>query len=286
MKLQPRRVENQTVTPEQAKSWLAQNTNNYRKMTQRTVKTYARDITAGRWKYNHNAIMIAADGTLLDGQHRLAAIVLANKPIVTDVVFGADISIADSLDNGKMRHATDIAAWEQLENTSVGCAIARMLILHDEGLLLSTSGGKNTGACPSRQEVVDRFRRDNEAIQRGIRVTDKCKTLMPGSIAGICFLLFDRLDSEMAERFFVSLGTGAGLEDGSAVHRLRERLIDNRGSKAKLPSYYLIALTIKAWNYFIYGRKMRYLRWKEDEPFPAPTAPGAPEPMEQRGDAA
>ena len=65
------------VTPEIAKRWLEQNRGN-RSINQKQVDTIAKDILAGDFDTTHQGIAIATDGTLLDGQHRLLAIVKAN----------------------------------------------------------------------------------------------------------------------------------------------------------------------------------------------------------------
>lgn len=66
----------ENVTPELAESWLARNTAN-RRMRRATAEAYARDMESGDWRENGDAICFAVDGTLLDGQHRLTAVVLS-----------------------------------------------------------------------------------------------------------------------------------------------------------------------------------------------------------------
>ena len=60
------------ITPELAHEWLGFNTHN-RNIRQRIVTAYAADMTGGDWQWNGESIKFAEDGTLLDGQHRLAA---------------------------------------------------------------------------------------------------------------------------------------------------------------------------------------------------------------------
>lgn len=266
----PRRVERVLITPEQAEKWLEQNKGN-RTIRLRKVREYAADITNDRWAYNFQAVMFDTEGTLIDGQHRLAAVVLAAKPIVTDVVYDADPQTAKHIDGGIPRTASDIAQWQGIGNTTAGCAIARWWLFHEAGSL----NKKNAKLNPSRSAIVNKLSEMNEQIQEAIHIVKPAKHIIPATVAGFSFLLFSQLDRALAVNFFEKLASGIGYEEGSALHRLRERLIENRGSRAKLPDHYILALTIKAWNYFVYGRKMRYLRWKDDEPFPTPVLPGA-----------
>lgn len=66
--------DNYEVSPSQAKKWLEQNKAN-RSVNKAKVKQMARDIKEGHWDSTHQGIAIASDGTLIDGQHRLLAIV-------------------------------------------------------------------------------------------------------------------------------------------------------------------------------------------------------------------
>lgn len=62
------------VTPALAKQWLEKNTNN-RNVNFAKVKKMAKDMREGHWDTTHQGIAIATDGTLVDGRHRLMAVV-------------------------------------------------------------------------------------------------------------------------------------------------------------------------------------------------------------------
>lgn len=68
-----------------------------------------------------------------------------------------------------------------------------------------------------------------------------------------------------------------GVQFPQAVYCLRERLIANKGSKAKLRPVDILALTFKAWNHARNGDNVRYLRWRTEgdtpEDFPSIETP-------------
>jgi hypothetical protein len=107
----------QLVTPQWAADVLAnQNTHN-RKLRKSWVEKLTRDITAGAFITTHQGIAFDENGTLLDGQHRLAAIVQANRPVnmlVTEGikarhrVNGTHITAFDAIDQGAKRGADEI----------------------------------------------------------------------------------------------------------------------------------------------------------------------------------
>lgn len=66
----------ETITPEIAKTMLGENVNN-RRISRDNVNLFAREIRNGEWRFNGEAIKFGKDGRLLDGQHRLLAVIAA-----------------------------------------------------------------------------------------------------------------------------------------------------------------------------------------------------------------
>lgn len=77
------------ITPKEATLYLESNKRN-RQIDLRKVSFYAKDMIDGNWTLNHQGIAFCSDGTLADGQHRLMAIVKADKPIAMMVTYGLD----------------------------------------------------------------------------------------------------------------------------------------------------------------------------------------------------
>nr|BAR25009.1 hypothetical protein [uncultured Mediterranean phage uvMED] len=61
------------VTPEQAAEWLSLNTAN-RKASKTAVKRWARIMRANEWQLCPDAIAFDFDNVLINGQHRLMAV--------------------------------------------------------------------------------------------------------------------------------------------------------------------------------------------------------------------
>ncbi len=70
----------ETVTPEIAVQMLSKNTIN-RALRKRHVEALAKQMKDGKWLTTSQGIAIAEDGTLLDGQHRLNAIIRHGEPV-------------------------------------------------------------------------------------------------------------------------------------------------------------------------------------------------------------
>lgn len=99
------------VTPEMAREYLQNNPNN-RKIKEVRVQEFVYLIEKGKFHMTHQGIAFKANGELLDGQHRLLAIIKANKAVMLQVsIYEADEIPTDELmpiDMGVARSATDI----------------------------------------------------------------------------------------------------------------------------------------------------------------------------------
>src|SRR5215470_2655832 len=88
-----------TVTPRRASEYLERNTLN-RPLSRRTVREFAEAMRRGEWRVTHQGIAFDAEGALVDGQHRLAAIVEADLPVELTVFTEVPVGAFDVLDTG------------------------------------------------------------------------------------------------------------------------------------------------------------------------------------------
>ena len=91
-------IEIETITPEIAQVWLEKNTNN-RTIRQMVVDRYADEMCSGAWKLNAETIKFSRDGTLLDGQHRLWAVVESKVTIQSFVARGISADALQTIDS-------------------------------------------------------------------------------------------------------------------------------------------------------------------------------------------
>jgi len=107
----------QVIGPEDAKTLLANNFTGNRPQKKRYWTEYARRMSEGQWRLSPQPIVITRDGTLLDGQHRMLAIVLTGKSFKFNVAVVQDTSSYEVLDQGLGRTNADIL---NLPSTIVG----------------------------------------------------------------------------------------------------------------------------------------------------------------------
>lgn len=96
------------IGPDEARKMLARNDGN-RKIRRGRVKRYARALREGRWLPTGDAICFGVDGKLLNGQHRLLAVVESGVEIFSIVAFGLPPESFKVMDRGATRDPGDLA---------------------------------------------------------------------------------------------------------------------------------------------------------------------------------
>lgn len=106
------------VTPEMAGTWLANNPGN-RAIIRARVDHYAALMKAGAWALNGETIVLGPGGELLDGQHRLSAVVAAGVPVPMLVASGVALAARPTIDIGKSRSLPHIVSMMCADEISV-----------------------------------------------------------------------------------------------------------------------------------------------------------------------
>lgn len=101
------------VTPAQAAEWLKNNFVN-RPLREDVVQSYARDMRNGVWVATHQGVAFSDTNALIDGQHRLSAIVLSGLTVrmmatygLPATIEGSEMTTMDAVDRGRTRSVAD-----------------------------------------------------------------------------------------------------------------------------------------------------------------------------------
>lgn len=247
----------ETITPEIAKEYLAHNTDNFRKLSRRTVRKYANDILHGKWELNGETIVFDENGVLKNGQHRLAAILMAKKPMQVIVVRGikSEVTIYDM---NNRRTDTDIAKARGIDADSTMIAVANIVV--------NKFSGRKGGT-----DVVDYVEAHYDELLRATRITGKGGKNSPSICATYLMLRTRTMPSYEIELFFrlmydFSLTFADGYEVSPAI--VAQRMFDERGSKQS--GYQIqkerLEILVMALEDFHKGKK-RENKYKIQEPF-------------------
>jgi hypothetical protein len=170
----------ETITPEMAQNYLDANHENQRPLKNARIKKYAEDIANNMWLLNGESIIIADDGTILDGQHRLSAIVLANKSVEIMVVKGIP-KVQDGIDtfgtiNAENRSNADVLYIEGIrENTA---DVVKYIRLY-ESFKIKRLKEKPSGIPYKNHEILEKSKTYNideiqERLDRAYTLHSRC----------------------------------------------------------------------------------------------------------------
>lgn len=157
----------ETITPEIAKTMLGENVNN-RRISRDNVNLFAREIRNGEWRFNGEAIKFGKDGRLLDGQHRLLAVIAADKPLTTLVIRGLEDETQQTMDSGKTRTLGDVLTLRGEKNSTQLASLARAVYLADQ---LGMEAAAQNDLKPTRGEIISFIRPDPATGGRARRIT-------------------------------------------------------------------------------------------------------------------
>lgn len=243
------------ITPNDARRYLAKNVNNYRTVNRHKVNLYARDMKSGNWQENGEAIKFNNRGELVDGQHRLEAIIASDTDIHSLVIRGIDNSVS-LYDSGKNRSIREIALAEGVParlTEGVFTAAAAIIITGDPRGYKAGS----TKQYPTRMELTN-FIKKRQHLWDNVYVCIRARGGNPITrksfiYAAAFYFLYDGCDIDYVKNFFDVVGTGfpiSGVECSSAIV-LRNMLINTRTKG--MDKIKMFHATVAAFNDFVNG---------------------------------
>lgn len=241
------------ITPEMAARWLKFNVKN-RNIRRQDVDRYKRDMIADNWHLDGSPIRFAKDGALLDGQHRLTAIVESGKTVTMLVVRGISADAQSVMDTGRRRTASDALAINGHKHSSTVAAAAL--------LALSVEAGQVDGRYEASHEEILNFIDANPGVEESAEaVKAYCrKSDCPPSIVTYTHWVLSGLSPAMATDFWRSASEKVGLGEGDPIIALTNRFAESRRNRERLPKRAYLSLIYRAWNARRAGKTMRTIR--------------------------
>ena len=256
-----------TVTPDMAIEMLEKNNMN-RNIDQKRVDQYAQDMKAGRWVLNGTTIVFADDGTLLDGQHRLWAIVEANVPIQLLIVYNADKDSIVTMDIGKVRTASNIMQIERSAHSVTAATMTKLLWLHD--FVDSNLSPATCRMDVNNNDLREFYNERKDMIEQAATVAERVHHPFVKSHMALAFCIIGRSTAhrDKLKSFFDTLKTGSNIDMRHPIMTLRNRLLDNRLKVRVLSVQETLAAYIRVWNAYVRGKDLTVIRWNATEPMP------------------
>ena len=259
------RVELMSITPDLAMKWLKRNHIN-RPIQRKHVQALVAAIRDGQWDdANGETIIFGATGNLLDGQHRLTAVVEAQHQIVSLVVFGVEESKRGTIDTGNRRLLGHFMGMMGKKNGITLAATLSYLHAWEEGTLLADQHGL---PFKTYQEGMA-FYAAHPGIEDSVSIAkNRVSPLISGAQGCMLHWLFAQKDAKLAQVWVDTLHDGREREGYENFFVLRERLIKQHRLRDKLHVLECSVYAIKAWNATRRGVPIRVFKWFGTEPIP------------------
>lgn len=270
-------IKKEKITPAKARKWLSSANEGNRKLKRGLVAAYSRDILADQWSFTGDPIRFNGDGKLVDGQHRLSAIVEANTPIEAMVIRGLQEDAKFCIDLGAKRTLGDILHYQGYKHTTSLAASVRWLIMYEREML---GGAWHSGQrVLSTQECLSWLEK-NKRLVNSVQVVGN--TRFPYTATRSALIAIRHLCGKNAAELDVFMGQlveGEGLHKGHPAHTLRRYLEwaylrEGRFRTARIVQ----ACVVKSWNAWIMGEQLASVNYKpggaKAESFPQIILPG------------
>lgn len=261
------------ITPEYARA-IVRNSEDAgfrnRNLNQKIVREYAYKMRNGLWKPSGQTISISKEGYLLDGNHRLHALIQAGVSLEINVSRNVPKDAFDVYDIGKQRTLADMLYIARDVKyapliTAGAKNIYKFLLFGELGL---GSGIKVTRfILKDILPIIDRY--PMELSEGAALYTSIRPKLLTQSNAVALYLIFGLINQDKRDQFFKGIKDGLGLTGKDPRYLLREKMLaDRRSNKNIMPTTVEARYMVYAWNNFYQGRQMSRFTFVYNDQFP------------------
>lgn len=135
------RAKVESVSPTLARKWLDMSMGyQQRGVRKRRVEKLAHAILSGQWQVTHQGIALSSEGVVLDGQHRLLAIIQAGETVDVMVMRDVPSEVFHSIDTGASRTPSDSLKIAGFSDTNVLAAMVRTILVYRQ--VVGTTAGE------------------------------------------------------------------------------------------------------------------------------------------------
>ncbi len=268
------RTETKTVYigPELAELLLLRNDKN-RPIDRANVFRLVTAMVNGEWVFDGTPITFDKYGKLLDGQHRLMAIIKSGKILAFRVSYGFNPEVFTTMNIGKIRTGSDVLAIAGYENPKIYALTANFVFRFSRGVVAEVGGYNTNHACNlTHPELLDYCKvtpRIKSSVDFYVKIKKKLhgSSIIPSNLITGLHYLFSEKDELLAEIFLTKLLIGDDLSHGSPILSVRNRLISSKLDKNKyLTQSEVIRLTINGWNKSREGKNVKLVTIPEKLP--------------------
>ena len=249
------------VTPELANNILINCNDKNRPMSRGNVRKLTSEIKAGNWQFDGSPIRFDKDGRLIDGQHRLTALIKTNFSTPMLVIYGLQSESFKVIDTGKNRSGSDVLAIDNIPNSTYVSSTLNFLSNYYDNKYKSST--KRILTNTKKIEFYKTLDNLDSSVEFGLKHKSN-KILNIKFIIGFHYL-FSNIDIDAGEEFLSKLDSGIGLTEDHPVLVLRNKLMKSIINKNyTMNEKEIVSSVIYAWNKFRAGENLKIIKLTSD----------------------
>lgn len=242
---------------------------NYRSPKTNIVNMYAKDMEEGKWMFCGDCIRFDKNGKLIDGQHRLRAIIKSKKPQKFVVIEGLEVNSALVMDIGHKRSIEDYLKKQADAYEKGATAIVKQVMTFKKE---DKCIGHSAGNIDARNtKVVELYSQDEDWYNKAAKYSkevskDSARILKPTEVGAIYYYLIRVLnvDKDKVEDFFFRLCNAKRNDKtiyNTTITNLGDKEYIKRSGVKRTDEY------IECWNAMLHNctvKRQHYSDWFEN----------------------
>lgn len=261
----------ETITPEIARRFLDSGYGMNRNPSKVLVQSLVQAILTDAFKMNGESIIINEKGQLVDGQHRMLAVLEANKAVKMLVARGLSVGSEDTVDTGNGRKGSDVLTMKGFGRKFAGllamAAKREMTFNNNSGRFEAShiirkiyNNHKLLVFVDGNPEIISAAEHIHNYHRRGMMIS-------AGYIAWILYRA-RKQEPDLADTYIDQFITGLNIGEEEPAYVVREKLLrESQRIVRPLSPERRFAVVCRGWHYVKKGTlpKSDSNRWKDLE---------------------
>ena len=262
------------ITPEIAKHYLSYNTQN-RKESGSSINFLTEQMNKGLFIENGESIVFDKNMKLTDGQHRLMAIIKSGKSYHIPVVKGVNIKSMATYDTGKNRTAADVLSINGFKNANLLSTFIKLINKYEKNNSKASKPlSYSRDEQLTNQQILNYCKENYDWLYQimlqvsNIYVKSEIKVISNSHLCYLAYMIGGKTPDQSVYDFIKNI-YGLNRSQDTATSYLYSKLYKSKINKEPLGFYWVLGMTIKAWNYFIDGNpSVRFFRFNTEQELP------------------
>lgn len=257
----------ETIGPHTAEAYLKTMEKN-RKISERLVDEYAEEMKNGNWMLNGETIVFDEKGHLVNGQHRLSAVVKSGAFVQFVVVRGVIEESLLTFDSGKKRTTADTFNIDGVKNyMQISSIVRKKMTLERDSTSIIVDSSKRVKI--SKKEQLEEYWKNSDVydsvVNLAYNMTHKVKLFtLADTGAFMAYLMLERRhDRNDVEHFFRMLFQYKTTSDMDCLKYLRDKIVSGAMNGMKVDPKVKQDMLAQAWNRYINDKDSKRLAVSE-----------------------